>query len=115
MGEGGRGGKGAKSGQARSACPRVKTRRDGREPVLAVTWRPFPGSYRGRHAGAVAASPAVSTAMIKCKKVAIKKCMKKGMRNDIGNTQFVPVFGAERVKKWKELDGWIFEVTDKKG
>ena len=41
--------------------------------------------------------------------------MKKGMRNDIGNTQFVPVFGAERVKKWKELDGWIFEVTDKKG
>ena len=53
--------------------------------------------------------------MIKCKKVAIKKCMKKGMRNDIGNTQFVPVFGAERVKKWKELDGWIFEVTDKKG
>ena len=60
MGEGGRGGKGAKSGQARSACPRVKTRRDGREPVLAVTWRPFPGSCRGRHAGAVAASPAVT-------------------------------------------------------
>ena len=58
---------------------------------------------------------ALSTAMIKCKKVAIKKCMKKGMRNDIGNTQFVPVFGAERVKKWKELDGWILEVTEKKG
>ena len=51
MGEGGRGGKGAKSGQARSACPRVKTRRDGREPVLAVTWRPFPGSYRARRFG----------------------------------------------------------------
>ena len=33
----------------------------GREPVLAVTWRPFPGSYRGRVADAVAASPAVTS------------------------------------------------------
>ncbi|MBP2665130.1 MAG: hypothetical protein H6Q76_110 [Firmicutes bacterium] len=40
--------------------------------------------------------------MIKCKKVAIKKCMKKEMRNDIGNTQFVPVLGAERAETWKE-------------
>ena len=36
------------------------------------------------------------------------------MRNDIGNTLSTPDIGVERVAKWKELDGWIFEATDKK-
>jgi hypothetical protein len=56
----------------------------------------------------------MSTPMIKCKKKAKKKCMKKGMRNDIGNTLSTPDIGAERVAKWKEQDGWIFEATGKK-
>jgi hypothetical protein len=57
----------------------------------------------------------MSSPVIKCNKVAVKKCITKAKGSDCMVKHFFGPLGAERVAKWKETNGWISEQTVKKG